>query len=136
MSVSDWRGLLEDPAEAERLFAAPPDLSGFDLFSVHIDERDGSVTLGFAVDGLPDRPPPEWVDKGLNAFEFFLAFAGVADLAVDGWSSLRKERISIEPGGGPRGVRVEIAGPDDSVRFTAATARWAEARAHLAARSE
>jgi hypothetical protein len=135
MSASDWPGLLEEPAEAAQFFATPPDLARFDLFYLHIDERETGVTLGFALDELPDRPLPEWTEKGLNAFEFFLAFSGVEDLAIDGWSSLCKERISVERGDGGR-VRVEIEGPGESVRFTAGAARWATAKAYLAARSE
>lgn len=56
MDASDWLRLTDNPESLAPFCTRPPDLASFDLFSVHIDERDTGLTLGFALDSLPGRP--------------------------------------------------------------------------------
>lgn len=135
MSASDWPELLTDPGTVTDLFTSAPDLAECGLFYLHIDERDAAVTLGFELDRLPDRPLPEWTEKGLNAFEMFLSFTGVSGLLVDGWTFAPKDAVLVRrnPDGG---MRVDISGPGESVTFDARTAALVKAKAYLASRSE
>ena len=67
------------------------------MFSVHVDERDAAVTLGFETGVLPDRPRPEWADTAYNTFVFSLVFRAVSDLRVRGIEGLRVADASIMP---------------------------------------
>ncbi|MDF9814885.1 Imm50 family immunity protein [Streptomyces sp. SPB162] len=135
MSASDWPELLTDPGPVTDLFASAPDLAECGLFYLHIDERDTGVTLGFELDRLPDRPIPEWTEKGLNAFEMFLSFTGVSDLMIDGWTFAPKDVVSVKRTPDGR-MRVNISGPGESVTFDAGAAALVKAKAYLASRSE
>ncbi|GAB2584543.1 hypothetical protein GCM10027168_16630 [Streptomyces capparidis] len=133
MATTDWFRLLEDPAEAVALFGSAPDLSGCDLFRLHVDERGTAAALGFRRRGLPERPPRDWAERRLNAIEFHLVFTGVTELAIDGWTTA-PARTALTPGGsGGIGVRLTAAG--GSVRFRAAAMALRRPRAFLAGES-
>ncbi|SHM97452.1 Imm50 family immunity protein [Actinacidiphila paucisporea] len=135
MDGSDWLRLMDSSEALARLYTRPPDLASFDLFSVHIDERDTSLTLGFALDSLPERPPREWTEKGLNAFEFFLTFEGISHLRIDGWYGSRADSVTLTTGA-PGEIRTEIRGDGFSASWDARRARVLRIRAYLAARHE
>ncbi|CAG6397860.1 immunity 50 family protein [Streptomyces cocklensis] len=135
MDGSDWLQLTDTPEALALLFTRPPDLTSFDLFSIHIDERDTSLTLGFALDALPERPPAEWTEKGLNAFELFLTFEGISHLRVDGWHGSRADAVTLATGASG-GIRTEILGDALSASWDARRVRVLRTRAYLAARHE
>ena len=84
----------------------PSALSGHDLFSVHFDERQRSVTLGFATQG------------GHEAFEFFLTFTDVRNVSVHGWGPPGRKSARLERTGGLIIASVEAQG--SSLSFAAA----------------
>ncbi|MFI1362553.1 Imm50 family immunity protein [Streptomyces griseochromogenes] len=131
----DWQRLLASPDCLGVLYGEdPPPPDACDLFSVHIDERGNSVTLGFDTRRLPVNPPAEWERKGLNAFEFHLVFTGVTGLRVTGWGAAeaKRVRVSFREGGG---FDVVLGAEESGIVFGAAAVRPAGPRAYLASDS-
>ncbi|MFG2297742.1 Imm50 family immunity protein [Streptomyces sp. NPDC048603] len=115
MSISEQRSW---PGELAELYDAPPDPGACRMFSVHVDERDASVTLGFETGLLPARPRPEWAGTAYNTFVFSMVFRAVADLRVRGILADAEREMSLEPG--PEGrLEVSVTGSSRSVTFTA-----------------
>ncbi|MCJ0874670.1 Imm50 family immunity protein [Streptomyces sp. AP-93] len=115
MITPDWSSSLVDPrAIREVLGSPPPPLTDYDLLSVHIDERESSVTLGFFAFGFPAGAAAQWEAKGHNAVEFFLICTGVEDLAVDGWSIDPFTFVSLT------GSHLELGGDGNRMSFRAA----------------
>ncbi|CAG6397834.1 immunity 50 family protein [Streptomyces cocklensis] len=135
MDASDWLRLTDNPESLAPFCTRPPDLASFDLFSVHIDERDTGLTLGFALDSLPGRPPAEWTAEGLNAFEFFLTFEGIAHLHINGWSGSHADAVTLTAGASG-GIRTEIRGDGLSASWDARRVRVLRTRAYSASRHE
>ncbi|WP_330304940.1 MULTISPECIES: Imm50 family immunity protein [unclassified Streptomyces] len=132
---ADWLQLLASAEYLGGLYdGAPPAHDVCDLFYVHIDERENSVTLGFDTRRLPSNPPAEWVEKGLNAFEFYLVFAEVEGLQVTGWGAAEAKEIHLATHGGAF-FEVVLGSEGSGIAFRAATARLAKWRGYLASDS-
>jgi len=119
---ADWRRLL-DSADCR-------------LFYVHFDERGNSATLGFETREFPVDPPPEWLEKGLNAFEFYLAFTGVTGLRVTGWGQAEARQIRVAAVQGGQPLQVSLGSETSGIDFRASAVRLAKSRAYLASDSE
>ncbi|QES47704.1 hypothetical protein DEJ50_07625 [Streptomyces venezuelae] len=115
MNISE----LSDSSELTELYGGrPPELGDCLLFSVHIDERDASVTLGFETRELPARPKAEWAGTVYNTFFFSLVFPGVAGLRVRGVLAEEHREVSLAAAPGGR-IAVSVTGPHRSLAFTA-----------------
>ncbi|GLX54657.1 hypothetical protein Shyhy01_76060 [Streptomyces hygroscopicus subsp. hygroscopicus] len=84
----------------------PSALSSHDLFYVHLDERQCSVTLGFAT------------QEGQEAFEFFLMFTDVRNVSVNGWGPPGRKKVRLEEVGGAIIASIDTQG--SSLNFEAA----------------
>jgi hypothetical protein len=131
MNASDWADHLVDPEAIRRFFAAPPALETCDLFYFHVDERDRAITAGFNHHGLPDHSSPEWSEKGFNAFEFFLTFAGTSGLRIAGWEHTGMDHYTFSPGllGG---LPVTMSGQGQRIDFQAESVSLTRLRAFTA----
>jgi hypothetical protein len=96
------------------------DLSAFELYALHWDERDHAITASFEgpLDEARRRTwaaPPEhdWV-------RFHLRYAAVGDLEVRGWNHQLPTRVEQVPAGDR--VSVTVTGEGTDVRFTSAPA--------------
>lgn len=119
MTIPDWSAELADPHPIrEVLGSPPPPLTDYGLISVHIDERESSVTLAFFAFGVPAGATAQWEAGGHNAVEFFLKCTGVEDLAVDGWSTGPFTFASLTGGS-----HVEVRGEGSRLSFRAAHIR-------------
>jgi hypothetical protein len=127
-----WPLLLDDPVPMTDLFGTVPDLAAFRLISLHADERDTGVIVGFERYGLPDRPPAEWHEKGLNAFQFPLFHHQVTDLRIAAWDGTAPEAVALAPAVPGQGVRFTVSGPCHDVQVTATTASVVNIKAFLA----
>lgn len=89
--------------------------SGSDLFYVHLDERERSVTLGFAR------------ERGSEGSEIFLRFPEARDVRVRGWAhpGTKDVRMTEDEGGG---VSVVVAAEGSSLSFRAAGVAVARTR--------
>ncbi|MEV6578109.1 Imm50 family immunity protein [Streptomyces sp. NPDC051582] len=114
------------------LYEVPPELGSCDLYDVHIDERDTSVTFGFETASLPDHPLPEWGEPGAayNTLYFTLVFTGVRDLRISGIRAEAEHEVRIT-GTAPGRVEVAMAGGTRSIRFSAAGSRVTRVRVGL-----
>ncbi|MFD1147941.1 hypothetical protein [Saccharothrix hoggarensis] len=106
------------------------DLSAFELYALHWDERDQAITASFEgpLDEATRRSweaPPEhdWV-------RFHLRFAVVDDVEVRGWSHQLPTRVEQVPVGDR--VSVTVTGEGTDVRFTAAPAVLVGSRTSVA----
>ncbi|MEI5008341.1 Imm50 family immunity protein [Streptomyces sp. PmtA] len=135
MAISDWTGLLTDPKGLTEVFSEVPALSDCFLYSVHIDERETGVTLGFDTRSVPDRPRPEWLRTEFNAFEFFITFTQVTGLSLHGWDSVTDRTAGLfrSPRGG---ITVHVANSRESISFHASTARLSRCRVYPASSSD
>ncbi|WP_158710978.1 Imm50 family immunity protein [Streptomyces albus] len=130
-----------DPEDLLDLFDEFPELTGQALFSVHIDERDCRIDLGFENAGLPSRPRRAWVEQGLNAFEMHLTFFGIRDLVLEGWTGTPKHTVHfgwMEEGRTPARdseVRMEIRGTGELICFTAQSVKLTDVRAYRASQA-
>ncbi|MFJ1972164.1 Imm50 family immunity protein [Streptomyces sp. NPDC087903] len=132
---ADWtRFLASQEFLGPQYAGSPPPPEACDLFYVHIDERGSSVTLGFDTRNFPSSPAPEWEEKGLNAFEFYLVFAGVERLRVTGWGAGEARAIDLAAVEGGD-FRVLLGTKSSGIAFRAATLRLAKTRAYLASDS-
>ncbi|MFI9006810.1 hypothetical protein ACIGNX_06215 [Actinosynnema sp. NPDC053489] len=102
------------------------DLSAFELYALHWDERDQAITLSFegpleeAARRTWEAPPEhDWV-------RFHLRFAAVDDVQVRGWSYRLPGRLEQVPVGDR--VSVTVMGEGTDVRFTSAPAVRAGSR--------
>ncbi|MFJ9173744.1 Imm50 family immunity protein [Streptomyces sp. NPDC102360] len=113
------------------LYDSAPELSSCDLFYVHIDERESSVTLGFDTSHFPARPLPEWQAREFNAFEFHLRFDSVSELNVSGWSAPAQKtvRMSADDDGV---LRFSARGPESLLEFSARQVCVIRTRTYLA----
>ncbi|MFR9789351.1 hypothetical protein ACL07V_11860 [Streptomyces sp. MB22_4] len=84
----------------------PSALSSHDLFYVHLDERQCSVTLGFTT------------QQGHEAFEFFLVFTDVRNVSVDGWGPPGRKKMRLEKAEGVIIASIDAQG--SSLNFEAA----------------
>lgn len=134
---ANWRRLLASDDVLNAVYGdAPPAPDACRLFYVHFDERGNSATLGFETRQFPMDPPAEWVEKGLNAFEFYLAFTGVTGLRVTGWGRAEAQRIEVVAVGGGQAVSVSLGSEESGIVFRASAVRLAKSRAYLASDSE
>ncbi|MFG2756999.1 Imm50 family immunity protein [Streptomyces wuyuanensis] len=135
MAISDWTNLLTDPRGLTEVFSEVPALGHCFLYSVHIDERDRGITLGFDTRSVPDRPRPEWLRTEFNAFEFFLTFTQVTELSLHGWDSVtdRTAELSRSPRGG---ITVHVANSREAISFHASYAHLSLCRVYLASSSD
>jgi len=132
---ADWLRLLASSEYLGGLYdGAPPLPDVCDLFYVHIDERENSVTLGFDTRSFPVNPPAEWEGKELNAFEFYLVFAAVEGLQVTGWGAAEAKEIHLATHGGAF-FEVVLGSEGSGIAFRAATVRLAKWRGYLASDS-
>ena len=129
---ADWSQLLASTEYLGELYdGAPPPTDECDLFYVHIDEREDSVTLGFDTRAFPMNPPPEWRGQDFNAFEFHLFFTGVTGLRVTGWGASEAKAINLTLRDGGH-VEVALGSEASGITFRAAAARLTRTRAYLA----
>ncbi|WP_326694249.1 Imm50 family immunity protein [Streptomyces sp. NBC_01766] len=113
MGDTDWTAFLSNPRDVLDLYEEPPLLGGCDLFYLHIDERDTSITFGFETRELPAHPRQEWKEKPFNSIDFFISFAGVSQLHIDGWVNPGQKEIDISRNAdGGFAVRVASDGSD------------------------
>lgn len=127
-SEENWTELLENHEPVNQFFESAPALGRCNLFSMQIDERSTALTLGIDLRRLPDKLLPEWEGKNLNAFVFFLEFANLQELDVDGWLYTPTQNVTIERTHEGR-IRTEICGEG---RFTAGTVNMMGGRAYRA----
>lgn len=92
------------------------DLSAFELYALHWDERDQAITASFegpldaAARRTWDAPPDhDWI-------RFHLRFAAVDDVEVRGWSYQLPTGVEQVPVGDR--VSVAVTGEGTDVRFT------------------
>jgi hypothetical protein len=110
---------------------AQPPSGACDLFYLHIDEREGSVTLGFDTRSLPANPPVEWEGEDFNAVEFYLVFTDVEGLRATGWGAPEARAIDLTfPDGGL--LEVALGSEESGVAFRASAVRLAKTRPYLA----
>ncbi|QNS04145.1 hypothetical protein [Streptomyces xanthii] len=81
---------------------------GSDLFYVHLDERERSVTLGFAR------------ERGSEGSEFFLRFPEARDVRVRGWTHPGRKDVRVTRGDPGDGVAVDVSSQGSSLSFRAA----------------
>jgi len=125
--------MLDEPAVITDFFQDDvPDLAEFRLISLHADERGTSVTVGFERYGLPDRPPAEWREKGLSAFQFSLLLDQVTDLRITAWYGTPPQTVTLTPTEAPPGVRFTVTGPHHDVEVAASAASIVKVTAFLA----
>ncbi|MEW2522925.1 Imm50 family immunity protein [Actinacidiphila alni] len=129
---SQWPLLLEDPAAITEFFGSAPDLAAFRLISLHADERDSGVTVGFERYGLPDRPTAQWREQGFNAFQFSLQLDRVTDLRISAWHGTPPETINLTSAESAPGVRFTVSGPHHDIQVTATTASVVNVKAFMA----
>ncbi|MHC5262615.1 Imm50 family immunity protein [Streptomyces sp. UC4497] len=131
MNGDRWAQLLTDPHTMTDLYDLLPELSCCDLFYVHIDERENSVTLGFDTSYLPVRPFPEWQARDFNAFEFHLRFSSISELRVSGWAAPAQKTV-LMAAGDHGGLQFSARGPGSLLEFTAGQVEVARTRTYLA----
>ncbi|MFJ8155630.1 hypothetical protein [Streptomyces sp. NPDC094468] len=80
------------------------------LSSVHLDERENSVTLGFrrSADG--------------QGFAFHVVFTQTEGLRVTGWGAAEARKVRVS-GGAEDGYDVRLGWEESGIRFRAAGAR-------------
>ncbi|MFJ8195415.1 Imm50 family immunity protein [Streptomyces sp. NPDC096152] len=132
---ADWSQLLASPEHLGELYDGRlPSPQTCDLFYVHIDEREKSVTLGFDTREFPVNPPEQWVLKRFNAFEFYLVFTGVEDLWVTGWGA-SVAKLATVGHLGAQVFEVILGSRESGIGFRGSAARMAKTRAYLASGS-
>ncbi|MEV7241671.1 Imm50 family immunity protein [Streptomyces sp. NPDC093248] len=132
MGASEWQRILGDPSMLGELYGGrSPALDECELFYVHADERDNSVTVGFDTARVPSYPRSEWGEVAYNRFEFYLLFSDVTGFQVNGWG-MREARdfdIAAAPGGA---VEASFGDAGTGIHFMASSMRLARTRVYLA----
>ncbi|UIX31125.1 Imm50 family immunity protein [Streptomyces sp. GQFP] len=117
---ADWSQLLASAEYLGELYdGVPPSTDAYDLFYVHIDEREDSVTLGFDTRAFPVNLP------------FHLFFTGVTGLRVTGWGASEVKAIDLTAHDGGH-FDVALGSEASGITFRAAAARLTRTRAYLA----
>lgn len=133
MGASSWRKILGSPGFLGELYEGiPPTVTQCDLFYVHIDERDDSVTLGFDTRSLPSNPHPEWLERPYNSLEFYLIFSDVTEFRATGWGRIEASEIDITAAPGQK-IAVVLGSKESGISFRAASMSLASTRVYLAA---
>lgn len=94
------------------------ELSSYDLFYVHFDERHCSATLGFT-----DQ-------AGHEAFEFFLVFAEVRNVTVGGWAAPGRKNVQLRRT--DDGIMMSVEAEGSALSFRAADMSVQRARSFRA----
>jgi hypothetical protein len=91
---------------------------GLGITSIHIDERNRSVTVTSRHEGLPDDAPTEWRDQGFNSYEQTVVYTTVDGLDIDGWDyhPATTWTSTVLP---DSRIAVTLTGPGTSVLFHA-----------------
>ncbi len=96
------------------------DLSAFELYALHWDERDQAITTSFE-GPLDEAARRTWeAPPGHDWVRFHLRFAAVDEVEVRGWSHQLPTRVEQVPVGDR--VTVTVTGEGTDVRFTSAPA--------------
>lgn len=96
------------------------ELSAFELYALHWDEREQAVTVSFE-GPLDEAARRRWeAPDGHDWVRFHLRFAAVEDVEVRGWSHRLPVRVEQVPMG--ERVSVTVTGEGTDVRFTSAPA--------------
>ncbi|MFI6561551.1 Imm50 family immunity protein [Streptomyces sp. NPDC050534] len=133
---ADWRRLLSSQGFLAAQYGdLPPAPDACRLFYVHFDERGNSATLGFETREFPVNPLQEWVEKGLNAFEFYLTFTHLTDLRVTGWGHTEAQRVGLAVDEDGRLLDVTVGSDTSGIAFRASAVRLSKSRAYLASGS-
>jgi hypothetical protein len=131
MTDHDWSAAVANRETLRDVLGTPPPpLTDYDLVSVHIDEREASVTLGFFAFTVPAGAADRWHAQGHKAVEFFLVCTHVESLAVDGWSTKPITALTIE------GASVVLVGQGKRVSFKAGEIRAESLVGRLATRAQ
>ncbi|WP_455352130.1 Imm50 family immunity protein [Streptomyces sp. SYSU K217416] len=131
MNASDWPEFLAHPGAIRELYETPPPLESCDLFYLHIDERQTSVTLGFDTRHLPTTPHTDGQEQHFNMFEFYLEFKHVTDLRIAGWTGQPHHDFSLTRQEGDR-IAVSLRSAGQSMTLLARKVSLAHSRAYLA----
>ncbi|WP_371791083.1 immunity 50 family protein [Streptomyces sp. NBC_01471] len=132
MDNATWPTFLSDPRKVLDLYDQPPALDRCDLFYVHIDERDTSITFGFDTSELPAHPRQKWKEKPFNSIRFFISFTGTSQLHVNGWESPGQKNVGISRDSEDE-LRVQVASDGSSLSFRAKSASVTHSTAQLTA---
>ncbi|MEV6792756.1 Imm50 family immunity protein [Streptomyces sp. NPDC051320] len=132
MDKNGWPTFLSDPSDIFELYDRPPALGSCDLFYVHIDERETSITFGFETRQPPSRPKQKWKEKEFNSINFFLYFTGTSQLRINGWGCPGQKNVDILRGD-EGGMNVRVSSDGSHIEFRAESASIAHVRAFLAA---
>jgi hypothetical protein len=132
MDGTDWTTFLTNPSDVLDLYDKPPTVDSCDLFYLHIDERDTSITFGFDSRELPARPLQKWQEKEFNSIEFFVSFIKVSHLSVDGWESQGQKKIRISRNSAGEMV-IRVTSDGSNLAFRAESASVTHFHPYLAA---
>jgi hypothetical protein len=88
------------------------------ITSIHIDERNRSVTITSRHEGLPNDAPAEWRERGFNSYEQTVVYSTVDGLDIDGWD-YRPATTWTSTNLPDSRIAVTLTGPGTSVLFHA-----------------
>lgn len=77
------------------VFSNPIAIDVIKLFTIHIDNNQPSVLLGFDIKEIPDQPPKKWVTMGFNACRIGLSCSETSDLIIKNIPTNDLLKISI-----------------------------------------
>lgn len=78
------------------VFSQPVEIGEIVLFSMRIDNNRPSVTLGFDISALPDRPPKKWQTAKYNTCRIGISCSDISELIVKNIPTRDVLKMTIE----------------------------------------
>ncbi|MFJ2685672.1 Imm50 family immunity protein [Pseudomonas sp. NPDC087342] len=64
------------------VFSKPISIKSIKLFTLKIDNNQPSLTMGFDIQDIPDKPPKKWANSTFNACRIGLDCSELSDLII------------------------------------------------------
>ena len=112
----NWFSFLEKDMPLSVYYDAPPSLEKVVIHEVEIHCDGPALRLRFDLSEFVDHPAAKW-DKSCNTLQVLLAFYGIHNLHIDGWTSDGQASICLESERDE--IVVLIRSPDCNISFRA-----------------
>lgn len=90
-----WFDFFDNPHAISNVYNDTSSLETMSLLSMNMGFNNSNISLQCQLPKFPDKPPKKW-DKNYNCASIELKFTGIANLEIEGWSSVNIFSLNIE----------------------------------------
>ncbi|WP_078897829.1 Imm50 family immunity protein [Streptomyces rimosus] len=115
--IQNWADLIHNGDKLGEFFTSIPPLEQVLLRSVHFSRFGPTVILRLDLPRFPDRPLPEWVERGCDRLQCHVRFLAVDNVSMRRWEPPVVADVQLTPLERRR-IKVRVASDQTSLEFT------------------